>query len=218
MARSRTLVKVAVGLAVLVGLGFMFIRSVKDARSAPYTVAEAQLRGWTLAIDPASQANAPLLVLRPPREFAAELFNQVFARAMESMKGSTSASVPVVLQGEFEMSLAASMTTEALLTLAREAGLARAVFTPQCLAVRRVSEPGLTRQVYFVIFDAPEFGRFRERLAVQSHAAAASIGTFEPAALSPVLIIGGIDANLDRWLPIRANPGADCVASVSTTD
>jgi hypothetical protein len=215
MALPKTLVKVALVLAVLAGLAYMFVRSVREARAVPYTVAAAHLGAWTIALEPAPQANGPMLVLRAPEKLGSDLFQQVFARAMESMKGSTAVGVPVVLQSEFEMSLAANMTPDALLAAAVAAGLERAEFTPRCLAVRRVSEPGQTRQVYFVIFDAPDFGRFRERLALQSHAAAASMGTFDAAALSPVLVIGGTDGNLNRWLPIRANPDVDCVAPIT---
>ena len=214
MARPTPFVKLAVGLVAIGGLAYLFLRSVSDTRSEPYLVPAAHLAGWTLAIEEsASQPTSPVLVLQPPREFAGEWFRQVFARAMESMKGSSSAAVPIVLQGEFELALAASSTPATLLSAAREAGLETATFTPRCLAVRRISEPGGTRQVYFVIFEAPAFERFRERIAIESQAADAP-NPINPAALSPVMIIGATDANLNRWLPIAARPDTDCVAPI----
>ena len=33
-------------------------------------------------------------------------------------------------------------------------------------------------------------------------------------ALSPILFVGSSDANFGRWLPLRANPEADCVAPI----
>ena len=41
-----------------------------------------------------------------------------------------------------------------------------------------------------------------------------NVSLFDPAALSPVLIVAGVDENFDRWLPLRADPDADCLAPI----
>jgi hypothetical protein len=55
------------------------MRSLRDSRSEPYTVDQQHLRGWTLALEPASTPNQPLLVLRPAAALPQDLFRQVFA-------------------------------------------------------------------------------------------------------------------------------------------
>ncbi len=142
MARSNALIKIAVALAVLAGLGFLFVRSVRNARSEPYTVERERLRGWTVALEPASSPNDPMLVLRPPPELASGLFHQVFVRSMESLNQSNPAAIPLVLQGEFDRAFAGRATPDALVAAARSAGLDSAAMKPRCLAYRRVSAPG----------------------------------------------------------------------------
>ena len=68
------------------------MRSLEDARSEPYTVTAQHLQRWTLALEPASTPNDPLLVLRPAPELASGLLRQVFARAMESLNTPVAAS------------------------------------------------------------------------------------------------------------------------------
>ena len=86
---------------------------------------------------------------------------------------------------------------------------------PRCLAYRRVSEPGVTRQLYFVLFDAAAFERFREQIAALPASSAVPASAFDPAALSPVLIIGASDSAFNRWLPLRADPKTDCLAPIT---
>ncbi len=81
------------------------------------------------------------------------------------------------------------------------------------MAHRRISEPGITRQVYFVRFDWPAFGAFRQQVAQQMRAAGGS--GLDPAALSPVLIVAASDAQFGRWLPLRAETADDCLAPIA---
>src|SRR5581483_11076788 len=87
--RSRRLLKVAIALGALAVFGFLFQRSVRQSRSAPYTVARGQLTGWTLVIDRTGPPTAPLLALRAPSASAGGLFDQVFKRAMISLRSPT---------------------------------------------------------------------------------------------------------------------------------
>jgi hypothetical protein len=207
-------VKIVVALGVLAVLGVLFVRSVRDARSTPYTIEPELLRNWTVAFEPASSPTEPVLALRPPPELAGELFRQVFARTMESLNAPRPAAIPLLLQGEFDRAFAGRVTPDALVAAARNAGLESATLEPRCLAHRRVSEPGDTRELYFVVFDAPALGRFREHIGALPDGGAASSAGFDPAAVSPVLIIAASDPAFNRWLPLRADPEIDCVAPI----
>jgi hypothetical protein len=208
----KTLIKVAVALAVLAGVGVLIVRSIYDQRAKPYTVGRDQLRNWTLVSEPASRPNEPMLSLRPPPAIVPDLFRQVFSRAMESLTSPTEAAMPLLLKGEFDRALVGHTTAEAVAEAARTAGLESIEWRPRCLIHKHVSEPGDTRQLFLVLFDAPEFTRFRERVAgLRADGAAARAG-YDAWALSPVLFIAASDAAFNRWLPLRADPEADCVA------
>ncbi len=209
----KALVKVLAALLVLGGFFYLFLRTAEDVRSAPYTVARAHLQPWTLSLESATRSTSPILVVRPPQELGGGLFSQVFQRMMESMKGSTGSGVPLVLRDEYELALAGRHTPQSLLEAARAAGLESASFTPVCVAMRRISEPGLTRQLYFVIFDAPAVVQFRQQLGRELQGSPGP-GVFDPAALSPVLLIGGSDAEFGSWLPIQADVDRDCLAPI----
>ena len=81
------------------------------------------------------------------------------------------------------------------------------------MAQRRISEPGITRQVYFVRFDWPALDAFRRQAAEQMRAAGGA--GLDPAALSPVLIVAGSDAAFGRWLPLNPASTDDCVAPIA---
>ena len=182
------------------------MRSLNDARTTPYTVQRQHLRQWTLALEPAPNAGDPLLGLRAAPELASGLFRQVFSRAMESLVAPADPAIPLVLRGEFDRVLGDQLTQDALITAARTAGLESTAVVPRCLVHRRVSEPGGTRQVYFVVFDAPAVLAFRQQLGL------------DPGAFSPVLFIAGAGPDFNSWLPQRVNIEADCLAPVEVAD
>jgi len=225
MARSNRPLKILVALAVLAILGFLFVRSARDSRANPYTVEPGQLQGWTVALESASGPNAPLLVLNAPAELSNGLFRQVFARAMESLSMPVPAAIPLLLKGEFDRAFAGHLTPEALVEAARGAGLESAALQPRCMAYRRVSTPERTRQLYFAIFEAPGFGRFRQKLATllearlenSADAGAPGRADYDPEALSPALPVASSDTEFNRWLPIKADPATDCVAPITGT-
>ncbi len=208
---SRTLIKIVVVLCAVLVLGFLMVRSVKDTRSTPYTVKRDHLRNWTVVLESASSPSAPMLTLRPPQELATGLFHQVFLRNMESLNTPSPAAIPLVLKDEFDRALAGHATPEALVAAARSSGLDSGTLEPQCLAYRRVSTPGVTEQLYFAIFDAQAFVRFRQQIGALPGVGAA----FDPTALSPVLFLGASNPDLNRWLPLRADPKTDCVAPIA---
>ena len=205
-ARTSLLIKLAAGICAVTAFGFLFMRSLHDTTTAAYTAQRQHLQRWTLGLESASRPNDPLLVLRPTPELASGLFHQVFSRTMESLDAPAAPAVPVVLRGEFDRVVRDQFTQEALLAAARGAGLETAGIMPRCLVHRRVSEPGGTRQVFFVLFDAPSVSQFRQQLGL------------DPAALAPVLFIAGAGADFNSWLPQRVNAEADCLAPVETAD
>ena len=201
--RVHPLIKVAVAILLLAGVGMLFIRSVKDTRAEPYLVSANHLQNWTLGIDTAADAGGAVVSLRPPPELPMNLFRQLFSRQMESLGTPSQPGIPLVLRRE----IPDDVTAGAVLAIAREAGLDRVVPSPTCVGYRRVSDPGITRQLYFMWFDLPAFDRFRQALTSRAGAG------FAPAGLSPVLMMAA-QPNFAGWLPIVVDQNRDCIAPV----
>ena len=201
-------------MAALGALGVFFVRSARTVLAEPYEVPRDHLAPWTLAIEPASSPSGIVLALRPQPELTAVLFKQVFGRTGESLTSPVPAAMPLVLQSEFDRAMASAFTPEKLLAAAQAAGVETATVVPRCLAHRRVSAPGIVRQVYFTRFDAPAFDTFRREVARQLRDAG-STSAFDAAALSPVLIVAATDAAFSRWLPLRAGGSDDCLAPIA---
>ena len=214
MARSNGLIKIVVLVAFIAGLGFLFMRSLRDDRARPYTVARERLKNWTVEFQPASRAVDPVLVLRPPADLVPALFSQVFARTMESLHSPPGSAMPLLLKGEFDGALSGQVAPDMIAAAARAAGLESVELKPRCLVHKYISEPGDIRQLFVVLFDAPEFTRFRERIVEMRTDGAASHAGYDPRALSPVLFIAASDGAFGRWMPFRADPVADCQAPV----
>jgi hypothetical protein len=207
---KRILIKTVLVIAALSVLGWLFVRSAQNVRSEPYEIARGQLAGWTLALDPAPDGSGVVLGLQPDKITATRLFSQVFSRSGESLSGPVPAAMPIILQREFDRARAGTLTPEALLASARAAGLESSSFEPRCMAYRRVSAPGILRQVYFLRVEWPAFAAFRRQAAEQMRAAGGA--GLDPAALTPLLIVAGSDPEFGRWLPLRAESGDDCLA------
>lgn len=206
--RTPALVKVAVILVLLAGVGYLFMRSLDVTRAEPYTVRPEHLESWTLAADAGATGSMAVLALAPPPELPLRLFRQVFSRAGESLSAHSAPGIGLVLADELR---GVAVPVDELLALAREAGLDRARINPRCMGYRRESQPGSTRQLYFVLFDLPEFTTFRQSLAARVTSEAGS--AFTPAALSPVMMLAAAP-DFSRWMPIVADAERDCVAPV----
>lgn len=210
--RSNPLVKIVIGLVVLGGLGYLFVQSAKDTQAQPYHVPRAALQRWTLAVEKPASPTDPILALRPPAELTSGLFRQLFERHAESMNSPVGAAMPLVLQDEFERAFAGETSPDALFAAAKASGLPTMVLQPRCMAYRRDSSPGVTRQLYFLLFDAPQFTRFREEIAKLA-AASGRGGVFKADALSPVVIVASSDTGYSRWMPLQA-ADSDCTAPI----
>jgi hypothetical protein len=211
MSRRSWILKPLTAIVVLAVVAVLFVRSLNQARSAPYTMPASELRGWTVAVRSGINAGSPTLVLQPPPATGSDLFRQVFSRAAETLASVSAEGMPLLVQGEWDRAFAGRIAPDVLVSAAREAGLESAPLEPRCLAYRHVSEPAATRQLYFVIFDSPAFVEFRRQ------AAALAGGVLDADALSPVLPVAASDALVSRWLPLRADPEVDCVAPVDVS-
>jgi len=212
--RGTTLIKVAVGLAALGVFGVLFVRSARNVGAEPYTISRAGLSGWTAGVDPEAATSGVLLALWPPQTLAPPLFSQLFTRSGVSLSGPNPVGMPLVLKGEFDCGLAGTITPEALVELARASGLESRQAKALCMASRRVSEPGLTREVFFLRLQHPAFGEFRRQLATRVSAAGAGGASFKPDSLSPIVIVAATDGNFSSWLPLTGEDTQDCLAPV----
>ena len=208
--RRTTLIKAAGGLVALGVLGVLFVRSAMSVSAEPYTVARDRLGPWTVALDAAPGESGVLLGLWPPTTLAPPLFSQLFARSGLSLSGPNPVVMPLVLKGEYDRALAGTVAPEALVELARSSGLESIQPKLRCVASRRVSRPGSTRDMFFVRFEHSSFEGFRQQVAQKASAA----GGFNPQALSPIVIVAATDADFSSWLPLQDDAPEDCLAPI----
>ena len=201
---STTIIKVAVAILLLAGVAMLFVRSVKDTRAEPYIVNASHLQRWTLAIDTAADADGAVVSLRPQPELPMNLFRQLFSRQMESLGTPSQPGIPLVLRREIPSELSA----DSILAMARDAGLDHATPAPKCVGYRRISDPGITRQLYFMWFDVPGFDRFRQALASRVGPGLSAAG------LSPVLMMAA-QPGFTGWMPVVVDQDRDCIAPVT---
>jgi hypothetical protein len=207
----KTLLKVIVALVALSALGLLFVRSVRSTSAEPFSIPRAHLEGWTLGLAAPDDPLGALLALTPRAELMPPLSRELFTRMGESLHYPRAA-MPLVLRSEFDQAIAGKVTSDALLDLARTAGLESATMQPKCMARRRDSAPGVVRGVLFLVFDAPQIDQFRRQIAERVSAGGGS-SSFDAGALSPVVVAASLDADTARWLPLRASE-SDCFAPV----
>ena len=211
--RTSTLVKIGVGAAAIVVLPWLFLKTVRDTIAEPYAVDDATLTGWRLVLTDPGQPGVSMLGLQPPPALVPGLFDQVFKRTMESMFSPGADVLPIVLQGEFESGLRAVLTPHELLQVARDAGLEAARLEPGGMGGKREPFAGRSRQLYFVLFEAPVVAAFRQQLG-RVAAERGSPGAFEAAPFDLVLPVGGSDVRFGAWFPLTVDRDADCQAPV----
>jgi hypothetical protein len=209
------IVRKAVLLVLIVsGLGWLFLKTVRETNAEPYTIDREDLSGWTLALEDPVVGGPGVLVLQPPVGMPAELFRQIFLRSGLSMAGPARPSMPIVLRSEYGKDVAAALSPPEMLEAARATGLERERLEPRCMVARQESSSGPPSQRFFVIFESPGFTRVREDLG--RLLSARGVTGFDPAALRPVLAVASTEPDFDRWVwPLRVNPDSDCVAPIA---
>ncbi len=209
----KILLKILAAIVAVAVLGVLLVRSIRSTGAQPFTVERQHLEGWTLALAPETDPLGSVLSITPQMELMPPLTRALFSRMGETLYYPPPA-IPLVLRSELQRVMPGVLTPAALLDTAREAGLESASIQPRCMAQRRISSPGAERGVFFLLFDLPEFTRFRALVAQRLQAAGGDASLFDPAALSPVLLAADLDGRFSSWLPLRADPGADCFAPV----
>jgi hypothetical protein len=205
----------AILLALIVaGLGWLFLRTIRQTNAEPYTIDGEDVSGWTLALEDPEFGGHGVLVLQPPVGMPAELFRQIFLRSGLSMAGPARPSMPIVLRSEYGKDVAAVLSPDQLLEAARATGLERERLEPRCMVVRHESSSGPPSQRFFVLFDSSGFTRVRGELSDLLQAR--GVAGFDPAVLRPILAVASTEPDFDRWVwPLRVNPDTDCVAPIA---
>lgn len=211
--RKQTLVKLVVGLAVLIVVPWLFLRTLQDTIAAPYSVPEGSLSGWTLVLADPMRPAVWAAGLQPPALFRAGLFDQLFDRTMASMTSPVDDVLPIVLDSELRGGRAAGVSPETIRRAADEAGIERAGLQPVCMAVKRETFAGRTREFFFVVFDVPEVAAFRQRLG---ELAGEGAGADALGPLDLILPIAGSDTAFTGWWPVVVDRELDCQAPVGS--
>ena len=203
--------KAAIVIVALAVLGWLFWRTVQSSLAEPYVIDAGLVAEWDLALRGRMEPDAGLLVLEPSDQLRAELFQQIFARTMESMMSPATAAIPLVLEAEYRESLGTALSPQDLVQVAEQSGLSDITPAPVCVGVVRGEGAGTTRQLYYAIFEAPEVGGFREALA-RRYAEAGGTAAFEPDGFPLVMPLAGSDGDFASWWPLDVTATNDCQA------
>ena len=74
-------------MLIVSGLGWLFLKTIRETNAEPYTIDGEDVSGWTLALEDPEFGGPGVLVLQPPVGMPAELFRQIFLRSGLSMAG-----------------------------------------------------------------------------------------------------------------------------------
>ena len=203
--------KALIAIVALAVLGWLFWRTVQSSLAEPYVIDAGLVAEWDLALRSRMAPDAGLLVLEPSDQLRAELFQQIFARTMESMMSPATAAIPLVLEAEYRESLGSALSPQDLVQVAEESGLSAITPAPVCIGVVRGAGAGSTRQLYYAIFEAPEVARFREALA-RRYAEAGGTAAFEPDGFPLIMPLAGSDGDFASWWPLDISAATDCQA------
>jgi len=216
MVTRNLLVKSMLSLAVLVVLGLLFAATLRDVTSEPYLVRQDDLQRWSVGLSTRVDPDGPLLLLRPPPALPLALFDQVFQRTMASFSSPADSGIPLILTREFETALAGVVAPDELVTLARRVGLETIRLEPACMAVYRTVD-GREQQLFFVLFDLPEFARFRAEVSELLVSRRGDVSRFSPDAVTPALLVASSEGARTRdIIPSRGDLEADCEAPVAS--
>jgi hypothetical protein len=198
-----------VGAAALLAVGALVWTLGQGFGGQPLSVPPSSLSNWTLVV---SDGTDPWIVAaQPPASLSSELLRQVTARAGRPLATPRHPGLPLVLRSEFDDALQGVYGVDEVIRIARDTGVDSATFQPVCIA-RKVSGSGSAQsELYFLVLDAPAFNQMRIDLT-PTQPEHAGIGMYDPATVTPVLIIGSTSSTLDQWWPLTVNRAADCQA------
>jgi hypothetical protein len=210
--RGRTAVRIAVAVALVGVVGWLFVRSARSTLAEPYLVDAAGLTGWTLVAVPSGRPDSASLLLQPPAQLTGELFRQIFQRSMLSLTAPPMPGIPLLLQSEYGPDVRKIVAPEEVLEMAREAGLEDTPLSPVCVGVRQEPFEGRSRQLFYAVFEIPAFERFRSGIAKRIEEGGGP--SLEPARLGPVLPVAATDGDVS--VPVAVERGAaDCQAPLT---
>ncbi len=204
--RRTLLRKIGIAAVVMAGIGWLFLRTIQNTNAEPYSIGAAGLSGWRLAVG--SEASPVLLGLQPPDGMREAIYQQIFLRTMVSLTQPV-VPMPLLLRREYESGLNGSMSLEAVMDMARQAGLETARFEPMCVGQEQLSS-GRSQQVYYAVFKAEAFDRFRAELA-RRQPPSVDANAFDPRALRPMLAIAASDDAFGR-APLDGGAADRCQA------
>jgi hypothetical protein len=204
--RAKRRLKIAAAGGVLVVLGAFIAREVLSR--TPYEVDDELLSGWTLAAAP--PGDPAVVEAKPPSRLLDELFRQVSQRTNHALVPPDRAAVPLVLADEYSDSLQGALSVQDILSVGEGVGLDTARFEPVCIAERHREDGD---ELFFAVFEAPLFDRFRYELTPQFPEHAGS-GVYYPPAVRLIMAVAATSKDFDRWWPIGVNPQADCSVSL----
>ena len=199
---------VAWGIAVLLLSAGVVIYLLNGRRvDAPVSVEPEVLGRWTLVV---SDGTDPWTVgMRPPDALIDRLFDDATRRAGRALIRPVHPALPLVLRSESDEGLQGVYPTDSVLRIARQAGLEEVEFQPVCFAHRILKGSSANAELYFAAFTSAPFAQFRIDLT-PPQPEHAGIGIYEPATLSPLLMIGATDAEFSKWWPLQFDPALDC--------
>jgi hypothetical protein len=208
-ARAKRRWKIAAAAGAMVVVAVLLVRAML-ARS-PYQVDEELLTGWTLAAAP--PGDPAVVEAKPPARLLEDLFRQVSRRSDHTLVAPARAAVPLVLAGEYSDSLQGVLSVEDILSVGHDVGLDDVRFEPVCIGERHRESANVSEELYFAVFEAPQFDKFRFELTPLFPEHAGS-GVYDPPALRLILAVAATSKDFDHWWPLGINPQQDCSVSL----
>lgn len=212
MSLARRALPILLLLVVIGGALAWYVTHRVD--STPVQVAPTVPERWTLVT---SDGTDPWIVaVKPPDTLTASLFAEVSRRVGARLVAPAHPAIPLVLRSEFDEALQGAFGVDSIHRMAADAALdGGKAFEPVCLAHQTVDGAEGRADLYFVPFESAGFNQLRVSL-IPEHPEQAGIGEYDPALISPVLVIGATENGFERWWPIRVNRDRDCQAPVTS--
>ena len=78
----KLLVRTAAVIIIVSSLGFLFVKTAKDAESEAYTIRREHLQNWTVVTNAAREPQSAVLTLRPPPTMPTMIINNVVTKGI----------------------------------------------------------------------------------------------------------------------------------------